>query len=161
MSVFLSTFRLLGLLALLLAVGPAAQAQGDGGGSKGQRLGQLENAKIAFITNRVTLTQDQAQKFWPLYHEFSGRRRELNLNGRLLRHNVTEGMTDQQLRDNFNQSFAVRQQELSLEKEYFEKFQKVISLRQVARFYLAEHDFTKEVIKRVAGPGAQLPVGTN
>ena len=161
MSVSSSTFRLLGLLALLLVVGPAAQAQGGGGGSKGQRLGQLENAKIAFITNRVTLTQDQAQKFWPLYHEFSSRRRELNRNGRLLRHNVTEGMTDQQLRDNFNQSFAVRQQELSLEKEYFEKFQKVISLRQVARFYLAEHDFTKEVIKRVAGPGAQPPVGTN
>ena len=60
-------------------------------------------------------------------------------------------MSDQQIRDNFNQSFALRQQELSLEKEYFDKFQKVISLRQVAQLFLAERDFTKEVIKRVAG----------
>jgi Spy/CpxP family protein refolding chaperone len=155
MSVFSSLFRLLTLAALLLTLAPAAQAQGGpGGGRQGQRLGQLENAKIAFITNRVSLTQDQAQKFWPLYNEFSDRRRELNRNGRLLRREVTEGMTDQQLRDNFTQSFNTRQQELNLEKDYFDKFQKVITLRQVAQLFLAERDFTKEVIKRVAnGPG--------
>ena len=103
---------------------PTAHAQGGGGlggGRKGQRLGQLENAKIAFITNRVSLTQEQAQKFWPLYNEFSARRRELNRSGRLLRRDVTDGMTDQQIRENFNQAFAMRQQELNLEKDYFDK----------------------------------------
>jgi Spy/CpxP family protein refolding chaperone len=147
-------FRLLSLAALLLVLAPAAHAQsglGGGGARKGQRLGQLENAKIAFITTRVSLTQDQAQKFWPLYNEFSARRRELNRSGRLLRHDVTDGMTDSQIRDNFTQAFAMRQQELNLEKEYFDKFQKVISLRQVAQLFQAERDFTKEVINRVAG----------
>jgi len=155
-----SAFRLLSLAVLLLAAAPVAQAQD---GRKGQRLAQLENAKIAFITNRVVLTQDQAQKFWPLYNEFSTRRRDLNRNGRLLRREVTDGMSDQQIRDNFNQSFALRQQELSLEKEYFDKFQKVISLRQAAQLFLAERDFTKEVIKRVAGragPAGQ-PLGND
>ncbi|WP_460547885.1 hypothetical protein [Hymenobacter daeguensis] len=158
MSAFSSIFRLLALAALLLTLAPAAQAQvGPGGGRKGQRLGQLENAKIAFITNRVSLTQDQAQKFWPLYNEFSAKRRELNRSGRLLRRDVTEGMTDQQIRDNFTQAFAMRQGELNLEKEYFDKFQKVISLRQVAQLFQAERDFTKEVIKRVAGVGGTAP----
>ena len=154
-------FRLLSLVALLLAVAPAAQAQGGGGARRGQRLGQLENAKIAFITTRVSLTQDQAQKFWPLYNEFSTRRRELNRSGRLLRRDVTEGMTDQQIRDNFTQSFSMRQQELNLEKEYFDKFQKVISLRQVAQLFQAERAFTKEVIKRVAAPSGPAATGTN
>ncbi|GAB3868973.1 hypothetical protein GCM10028824_15170 [Hymenobacter segetis] len=154
-------FRLLSLAALLLLLAPAAHAQGGLGGGRRQRLGQLENAKIAFITNRVSLTQDQAQKFWPLYNEFSTRRRELNRSGRLLRRDVTEGMTDQQIRDNFTQSFNMRQQELNLEKEYFDKFQKVISLRQVAQLFQAERDFTKEVIKRVAGAGAQPAIDTN
>ncbi|WP_143080197.1 hypothetical protein [Hymenobacter arizonensis] len=146
-------FRLLGLLALLLALAPDAAAQGGRRG--GQRLGQLENAKIAFITNRVSLTQDQAQKFWPVYNEFSTRRRELNRSSRVLRRDVSENMSDQQIRDNLNQSFALRQQELNLEKEYFEKFQKVISLRQVAQLFVAERDFTREVIKRVSGAPGQ------
>jgi Spy/CpxP family protein refolding chaperone len=159
-----SLFRLFSLAALLIAAAPAVHAQngqGQGKGRKGQRLGQLENAKIAFITNRVSLTQDQAQKFWPLYNEFSTKRRELNRSGRLLRRDVTEGMTDQQIRDNFSQAFAMRQQELNLEKEYFDKFQKVISLRQVAQLFQAERDFTKEVIKRVAGPGGQAAADAN
>lgn len=159
MSVLSSLFRLLSLAAVLLVLAPAAHAQN--GARKGQRLGQLENAKIAFITNRVSLTQDQAQKFWPLYNEFSTRRREFNRNGRLLRRDVTEGMTDPQIRDNFSQSFNMRQQELNLEKEYFDKFQKVISLRQVAQLFQAERDFTKEVIKRVAGTGGQPANDTN
>ena len=161
MSILSAAFRLLSL-AVLLTAAPAAHAQGGLGGSgarKGQHLAQLENAKIAFITNRVTLTQDQAQKFWPLYNEFSDRRRELNRNGRLLRRDLGEGMTDQQIRENFAQSFAMRQQELNLEKEYFDKFQKAISLRQVAQLFQAERDFTKEVIKRVAGRPDQQRVG--
>jgi hypothetical protein len=153
MPVLFSLFRLLGLAALLLTLAPAAHAQG--GTRRGQRLAQLENAKIAFITNRVALTQDQAQRFWPLYNEFIAKRRDLNRNGRLLRRDVAEGMSDQQIRENFTQSFTTRQQELNLEKEYFEKFQKVISLRQVAQLFVAERDFTKEVIKRVAGPAGQ------
>ena len=159
MSVFSSVFRLLSLAALCLSLAAAARAQ-DGQPSGGQRLGQLENAKIAFITNRVSLTQDQAQKFWPLYNEFSDRRRELNRNGRLLRRNITEGMTDQQLRESFTQSFNTRQQELNLEKDYFEKFQKVISLRQVVQLFQAERDFTKEVIKRVASGAGKAGAGT-
>ena len=157
-----ATFRLLGLAVLLLAAAPAAHAQGglgDGGGRKGQRLAQIENAKIAFITNRVALTQDQAQKFWPLYNEFSTRRRGLNRNGRLLRRDVSEALSDPQIRENITQSFALRQQELNLEKEYFEKFQKVISLRQVAQLFAAERDFTREVIKRVSGAPGQTNNG--
>lgn len=164
MPIFSYTLRLISLAALLLTLAPAAHAQGGGGlrgARKGQRLGQLENAKIAFITTRVSLTQEQAQKFWPVYNEFSTRRRELNRNGRELRRDVTEGMTDQQIRENYTQSFNLRQQELNLEKEYFDKFQKVISLRQVAQLYLAERDFTKEVIKRVAGGAGQPGLGAN
>lgn len=155
-----STFRLLCVMAILAIAAPAAYAQNNPGPGdrRGQRLGQLENAKIAFITNRVSLTQAQAQNFWPLYNEFSGRRREFNRSARLLRRDISEGMTDQQIRDTFTQTLAIRQQELNLEKEYFEKFQKVISLRQVAQLFQAERDFTKEVIKRVASAGSQPAV---
>lgn len=150
LTMFFSHYsRLLTLLLLLLAAAPVAQAQ-RGGRAGGDRLGQLDNARIAFITNRVSLTQEQAQKFWPLYNDFSNRRRELNRNDRLLRRGLNDGLSDQQIRDNMNQSFALRQQVLNLEKEYFEKFQKVISLRQVAQLQQAERDFTREVIKRVA-----------
>ena len=154
-------FILSSLMLGLLAISQPAQAQGRGRlGQPGARLGQLDNAKIAFLTSRLTLTQDQAQRFWPTYNEFVAKRRELNRTARLLRRDAANaGLSDAQLRDNFNQDFAIRQQQLNLEKDYFEKAQKVLTLRQVAQLYQAERDFTKEVLKRVAGQGAPDPLG--
>ena len=150
---------ILGSLLLALAAAQPAQAQGRGRlGQPGARISQLDNVKIAFITSRLTLSQDQAQRFWPLYNEFVAKRRDLNRTARLLRRDATNAsLSDAQLRDNFIQDFAIRQQQLNLEKDYFERVQKVLTLRQVAQLYQAERDFTKEVLQRVAGAGQAGP----
>jgi hypothetical protein len=141
---------------LVLATQPTqAQVRPRGGLNQpaGRRLTQLDNARIAFLTSRVVLTQDQAQRFWPLYNEFITKRRDLNRSARQLRRDADNtSLSDAQLRENFNQDFAIRQQQLNLEKDYFERVQKVLSLRQVAQLYQAERDFTKEVLRRVADP---------
>ncbi|AMR25654.1 hypothetical protein A0257_00165 [Hymenobacter psoromatis] len=146
-------------LTALLA-GQPARAQGRARPGQGGRLNQLDNAKIAFITSRLTLTQDEAQRFWPVYNEFVGRRRELNRAARLLRNEAKNPtLSDAQLRDNFTQDFALRRQQLDLEKNYFDRLQKLLTMRQVAELYQAERDFTKEVLQRVAArPGTPAPV---
>jgi len=143
------------LLLWLLAALPGAEARAQGGGLRRQeRLSQLENARIAYLTEKIALTPDQAQKFWPLYNEFTAKRRDLSRRLRQLRPANTDGLSDQQIKESLNQSYVLRQQEITLEKDYFERFQRVISVRQVGRLALAERQFTKEVLKRVAGrPG--------
>ncbi len=152
------------LLALAATVPARAQAperppRARQPGAGAARLTQLENAKIAFLTSRLTLSQDQAQRFWPVYNEFTTKRRELGRSARQLRRDAENpGLSDAQLRDNFTQDFAVRQQQLNLEKEYFDKLQKVLTLRQVTLLYQAERDFTKEVLRRVTdGPPPAAP----
>ena len=152
MNHLLRTLSLLCLLAVLPLA--AAYAQRGGGGQRQERLSQLENARIAYLTEKIALTPDQAQKFWPLYNEFTAKRRDLNRRLRQIRPAEADGLSDQQLRDNLNQSFALRQQEITLEKDYFDKFQRVITVRQVGKLFLAERQFTREVLRRVAGrPG--------
>ncbi|MVN75263.1 hypothetical protein GO988_02890 [Hymenobacter sp. HMF4947] len=144
------------LCVAALAAHEPASAQGRQ--PLGRRINQLDNAKIAFITSRLTLTQDQAQRFWPMYNEFVARRRDLNRSARLLRRDIANaGLSDGQLRDNFTQDFSLRQQQLNLEKDYFDKAQKVLTLHQIAQLYQAERDFTKEVLKRVAGQAGDAP----
>lgn len=148
-------------MLLLATVSLTASAQTSA--ARQGRLNQLENAKIAYITDKVSLTQDQAQKFWPVYNDFSTRRRELNRQMRQLRTSNFDALSDQQIKDGLGQSMDLREQEVKLEKEYFGKFQKILSIRQVGKLYSAERDFTREVIKRVAdrrgGPGRNAPSG--
>ena len=139
-------FRSLLLLCLLAAAPAVAQR----GGGKGGRMGQLENARIAYLTEKVALTPDQAQRFWPVYNEFTAKRRDLHRRMRQLRPDDPDGLSDAQIKDNLSQALALRQQEVNLEKEYFEKFQKLITIRQVGKLFVAERQFTKEVLRRVA-----------
>ena len=137
------------LLLLLLTVAPALSFAQTGTG-RSERLTQLENARVAYLTEKISLTQDQAQKFWPVYNDFTTKRRDLNRRMRQLRTTSPDALSDQQIRDNLTQALDLRQQEVKLEKDYFDKFQKVLSIRQVGQLYAAERNFTREVIKRVA-----------
>ncbi|WP_375434006.1 hypothetical protein [uncultured Hymenobacter sp.] len=149
-------FRSLLLLCLLAAL-PAVAQPGTGG--KQGRMSQLENAKIAYITEKVSLTQDQAQRFWPVYNEYSAKRRELYHNMRKLRTDDQNALSDAQIKDNLAKVFALRQQEVDLEKNYFNKFQKMLSIRQVGTLFQAERQFTKEVLRRVADRPGGPPAG--
>ncbi|HEX8425328.1 hypothetical protein [Hymenobacter sp.] len=145
------------LLLCLLATLPAVAQQGSEG--RQARMSQLENAKIAYITEKVSLTPDQAQRFWPVYNEYSAKRRELYRSMRKLRIDDQNPPSDAQIKENLTKGLALRQQEVDLEKDYFNKFQKVITIRQVGQLFQAERQFTKEVLRRVADrPGR--PPGT-
>ncbi|MCB2408755.1 hypothetical protein [Hymenobacter lucidus] len=150
-------YLLRSLLAVLLLAAVQSASFAQGGRRQGDRLSQLENAKIAYLTDKIALTQDQAQRFWPVYNEFSDKRRDVARRMRQLRNASPDGLSDQQIKENLTQALSLRQSEVNLEKEYFEKFQKVLTIRQVGKLFIAERDFTKEVLKRVAdrrgGPG--------
>jgi hypothetical protein len=45
--------------------------------------------------------------------------------------------------------FALRQEELDLEKSYSDKFLKVLKAKQMIEFYRAEKEFTKILLKRL------------
>jgi Spy/CpxP family protein refolding chaperone len=149
-------FRSLLLLCLLAALPAVAQS---GQGDRQARMSQLENAKIAYITEKVSLTQDQAQRFWPVYNEYSAKRRELYHTMRKLRTDDQNALSDAQVKENLTKAFALRQQEVDLEKDYFNKFQKLLSIQQVGKLFQAERQFTKEVLRRVADRPGGPPAG--
>jgi hypothetical protein len=109
---------------------------------------RVDSAKTAFITERLSLTPQQSEKFFPLYREFNDKRKGLRKEQNALKSqsgNLTA--TDDQLKADMNKLLDLRQKEVNLEKEYFEKFQKVISIRQLAELYHSESLFTRELIK--------------
>src|SRR6476620_10673268 len=46
------------------------------------RAEKIEALKIAFITQKLQLTSDEAQKFWPVYNQYENEIRSLQLDNR-------------------------------------------------------------------------------
>lgn len=130
-------------VAIVCLLAHAAVAQ-DGGNQK------IENAKIGLITNRLNLSAEQSQQFWPIYNEFDGKKKEIRKQmRRLIVETNTLTTPDEKILANIKESLNLQQKEVDLEKEYVTKFLKVVNVRQLAELYKAEQMFTQMLLQRL------------
>jgi DNA repair exonuclease SbcCD ATPase subunit len=125
----------------------------------GKRKEQIRAYKIAFITERLQLTPDEAEKFWPLYNEFEAAQQEVReemesrFGGPPPR---VENMSDEELDEMIRQHIGNEKRMADLKMEYYDKFREVISVRKVFQLYQSEGEFRRKLLERLkheGGPG--------
>lgn len=111
---------------------------------------KIDNAKIGLITNRLNLSTEQSQQFWPVYNDFDSKKKDIK---KQLRRLIVETNTlttpDEKILANIKETLNLQQKEVDLEREYMSKFLKVINVRQLAELYKAEQVFTQMLIQRL------------
>lgn len=142
----------LGFQALLLAVGlvlaggTSAYAQRP----SPEEMQKIKDAKVAHISNRLGLTAEQSEKFWPVYNEYEQAKRGINREIRKIQNDKRkEGTNDNQALQNLSEVRTLRQKELDLTQEYESKFLKVISANQLTELYKAEKSFNDMLIQQL------------
>ena len=134
-SIIILSFVLLG--ATVFAQNPEAKEK-------------IESARIGFITERLGLTPDQAERFWPLYKEYRTRNVDAATRYRQFRAGVdVNELTEDQSRRLVEMELEVKQQRLDLEREYSKKMLDVITTQQVASLRKAEKDFRGILLRRL------------
>jgi Spy/CpxP family protein refolding chaperone len=115
-----------------------------------EEIKRIQDAKVAIITNRLNLTPEQSTGFWPIYNEYAQKRREIHRAQRkIINDKKAEGQNDEQVLNNLKEVQELRQKELDLEKEYQNRFLKVITASQVIDLYKAERTFNDMLIQRL------------
>lgn len=104
---------------------------------------KINAARAAYITERLALTPDEAEKFWPLYHEYIQKRQGLRQQFRVAKKN---GVNETALLD---LDLKIKQQELDLEKEYSGRFIKIIPAQKLVTLRQAEIDFKKLLLRQI------------
>ncbi|WP_225986382.1 hypothetical protein [Rufibacter sp. LB8] len=139
------------ILMMMLLWGMVAQAQSkkETPEEKKARMERIENAKIAFITEKLSMNQDQAQRFWPVYNEHEAKRQELRQRMRPYKEENISALSEEKVLAGLEARMAIRQRELDLEKEYMDRYLRVISAKQLALLYRSEREFTKLLLERL------------
>lgn len=104
---------------------------------------KIRAAHAAYVTERLELTSSEAEKFWPVYREYGEKRRELREQFREARQRDTDEKTLLDL------DLKIKQQELDLEKEYSQRFLKIIDAEKLLKLRQAEGDFRKLIMRQV------------
>ena len=120
------------LLILMIALGASVVtvAQDDEGKGAGSRI---EALKIAYLTKKLNLSTDEAQKFWPIYNQYVGEIRKTRIDAR----------------QNKEGEIPTEEKILNIRKKYNGEFGKALSSEKVNTFFKAEKEFGTGVQKEL------------
>jgi hypothetical protein len=111
---------------------------------------KIKAARIAFITERLGLTPDEAEKFWPIYREFSQKRQDLKKQFKEDRKNPDPAKTtEENEKESLELGLKLKQQELDLEKDYSGRLLNVVPAQKIMALRKAEDDFRRILLDQI------------
>lgn len=117
------------ILILIMLAGSFSMAFAqDQGGDDLTRQEKIQALYVAYVTQQLQLTPDEAQKFWPLHTQFTA---EL----KAVKKDLSE-LDKQQAR-------------LDIKKKYQDNFNKIIGANRCERFFRMESEFREKLKNRV------------
>lgn len=124
---------------------------------------EIQMQKIAFYSQELKLSQEEAQIFWPIYNEYweaCGKARTMTLRSLNALNKATgpeSTATDAEIERLTNEYFANHKTESELPAKYFEKFKKILPIKKAARIFHTEEKFRRMLIKQFRNKPTQTP----
>ena len=110
--------------------------------------------KIAYITEQLDLTPQEAQKFWPIYNEHEENmekvnRQEKNLIRDLRQQSTSLDFTDSKAGEYLNDFITVEEKKASLRKQLIVSLKNIIPNKKILTLIKAEADFHKRLVQQL------------
>ena len=137
-------------LLLFVLIGFAGMVSAQRGG--GARKDKIEAMKIGFLTQRLNLTPEEAQKFWPVYNRFNDEMERVRKGNRaklMEEAGEMDNMSDVEAEKALNEMIANKAAELEIIKKYTAEFKKVLPAQKVVKLFVAEQAFKRELLKKL------------
>ncbi|MBC7607325.1 MAG: sensor of ECF-type sigma factor [Burkholderiales bacterium] len=135
--------KILVLFLLLISVNLFAQPKRE----------QLKSLKVAYITDQLQLTSDEATKFWPLYNAFESKQKELRqdklraymdrLDG-----GEVEKMSDKDALNFLNQMENTEEEIYQRRKKFITNLKSVLAPVKIIKLKRAEEGFNRKLLKQ-------------
>lgn len=132
--------------------------QGRGKNNSGLTRQEIESQKIAYFTQELELTPDEAQKFWPIYNAQGKERheaRKATLHSLRLLTNALESeseISDKDIETLVNSYQDKFNAENKLFNKNYEEIKKILPLKKAAKIFNAEEKFRVVLIRQLRGP---------
>jgi len=136
-------------IATFLFVSLSVSAFGEQ--KKQEQLDKLLQQRTEFIISKIGLTEEEKEKFIPLYEEFQ--EKQINLfekNNRNVANNKDEkNYTEEDFRKKNESYFNEKLDRATLDRIYYEKFREILPESKIYNLYKAEKAYKHDLLKQV------------
>lgn len=123
----------------------------------GERSNEIESYKIAYLTQKLDLSSDEAKVFWPIYNDWqkeqTALRKERSQMISFRKITEIEGLSDTEVQTLILNDFSYRQRELNLDRKYYSRLKSNLPIKIVGKFYRAQEAFKRELLSKYRNNG--------
>jgi hypothetical protein len=120
--------------------------------AQGGKRDKIKALKTAFITTELSLTSQEAEKFWPIYNAFEDKQFELRhekMKSYMKRMDADlETMSEKEAANLLTQMENVEEETHQLRKKLVADLKNVISSHKIIKLKKAEEDFNRNLLKQ-------------
>lgn len=129
---------------------PRTENERGKGKDGNEHIKRFKEFRRDFLTKKVQMTQEEADKFFPLYDELGDKKFKLQAEvGEKMRKVWDEdNASDADYNAVLDALEEIPVKEAALEKEYGQKFRKILSPKKMFRLKMAENEFSRELMRR-------------
>jgi hypothetical protein len=120
------------------------------------RSSEIESYKIAYMTNKLNLSSDDAKVFWPIYTDYQKeqsalRKERMQKLISFRKIDEIDNLSDKEVESLLNSELSFKQRDLNLEKKYFALLKAKLPIKTVGKYYRAQETFKRELLNRFRG----------
>jgi Spy/CpxP family protein refolding chaperone len=135
------------ILVILIVVNATAQ---------NKHRDRIKTLKVGFITDKLDLTPEQAQKFWPIYNDFESKMNEIRFKElRAYRKEIrlnSSTMTEAEARKLITKMNRTENKMNALNNDLSNQLLDIIPAKKIILLKLAEIDFKKKMLQKLKKP---------
>jgi hypothetical protein len=140
---------------LLLSLSISFYAQGK---KMLEKKEQIYALKVAFITNNLSLTSTEAEKFWPIYNSFEQKQFELKHQKSIsfikkMNDETLNKMSDKEALAVLTQMEASEDEMFQLRKKLIISLKNILSPVKIIKLKKAEEEFNKKLLQQYRDKG--------
>lgn len=112
---------------------------------------KIKSLKVAFITEKLSLSSKEAQEFWPVYNAYEEKRDALRKREHTeIRNKIknVEHLSEKESAQLLKQHIQLEEEEEELDNEFLKEVSTVISSKKTLILLRAEEDFKRQLIKQ-------------
>lgn len=115
-----------------------------------ERKERIQALKIAFITERLELTETEAQKFWPIYNAFDEEEDKLRHDSHALRKETRiEELSESDAKVILDKIITTENKKAELRKKYITNLQKVLPAKKIILLKITEDAFNRRMLEEI------------
>ncbi|WP_051638339.1 hypothetical protein [Maribacter sp. Hel_I_7] len=120
-------------------------------GQRNQDWEKINTLKVAFITEKLSLSSKEAQEFWPVYNEYQEKRNALRKKSyHQIKNKIkdADSLSEKESEKLLALHMQIEEEEEVLDNDFLNKVSKVISAKKTLLLLRSEEEFKRQLMKQ-------------